>query len=282
MPCCDPLTLACAARGQKVTTICGFDGEWEVNTVCLEGQYCDSSHGENAGRCRDVVVDCRGRAPAARYCMGNVLMECGPDLVTTSVVQECPAGCSDGACVNACVDKEPGTQFCTADVAVSCDASSEQASAVVCLAGCVDGQCLDGEPCPEEQPGVTIQNCSPYCGEVQANCLDHSDCPGQMMTLSDAPALLRLPPASFLQGCSGCGGQVRALHVRVSGGHRVAVPEPWYIALFTGEPARCDEGNWVNCHTFTELREFMVVTKNESAPQVNVEIDAMAEVGGCP
>lgn len=96
--CSPPGSLACAGSHQKLTLVCSAKKTWEVNQTCSEGEFCDSMSGPNLGICTKPPPECLGREPGALVCSANSLAKCGPDSVTSEIVEQCAHGCSDGAC----------------------------------------------------------------------------------------------------------------------------------------------------------------------------------------
>jgi hypothetical protein len=100
-PCDSLAALACAGNHQRVTLICGADRRWEVNQTCGGDQVCDTSAGIRRGSCQDRLPECRDFDPGYRFCQdATTLMECGPDNVTTAVVETCTGACWEAACDN--------------------------------------------------------------------------------------------------------------------------------------------------------------------------------------
>jgi hypothetical protein len=100
-PCDSLASLACAGNHQRVTLICGADRRWEVNQTCGGDQVCDTSAGIRRGSCQDRLPECRDFDPGYRFCQdATTLMECGPDNVTTALVETCTGACWEAACDN--------------------------------------------------------------------------------------------------------------------------------------------------------------------------------------
>lgn len=96
---CSPRgALACAGSHQKLTLVCSAKSIWEVNQTCSAGEFCDSSSGPNLGVCATPPRECLDREPGALVCAADSLVKCGPDTLTTNLVEQCAHGCADGAC----------------------------------------------------------------------------------------------------------------------------------------------------------------------------------------
>lgn len=96
--CSVPGALACAGTYQKLALVCAGDGAWGIRETCGVEQFCDSSEGPNRGLCRDGLAECMDEGPGTLFCNGTSVEQCGPDAVTSEVVQECEGGCVGGAC----------------------------------------------------------------------------------------------------------------------------------------------------------------------------------------
>ncbi len=135
-PCDSPGQLACAGNHQKLTVVCGGDGEWQVNETCGATEFCDSSEGPTTGLCIEPAEGCAGREPGELVCGGASVVTCDVDGLRTIVVEECTTPCVEGACADTgapCPDEE----------FVNC---SRQCGDFECLEseeGCVQGQPLD-------------------------------------------------------------------------------------------------------------------------------------------
>jgi len=99
-PCDEPGQLACAGNHQKLTVVCGGDGEWEVNETCGELEYCDSKPGASAGICRVPVEECAAGEVDAPVCYQGDLHSCAPDGIEPALVEDCVVRCEDGACID--------------------------------------------------------------------------------------------------------------------------------------------------------------------------------------
>jgi len=85
-PCDTPNVHGCDGPMSRQQTICdGTSRTWRANGTCLAGEYCDSSTGD----CLAVVPECAGNQPGDRVCVNGTLSECGPDLLTTAMIDAC-------------------------------------------------------------------------------------------------------------------------------------------------------------------------------------------------
>lgn len=135
-PCDSPGQLACAGNHQKLTVVCGGDGEWEVNETCGATEFCDSAEGVATGLCVEPTEACVNRVPGELFCEQPSVVACDVDGLRTRVVEECMTPCSEGAC------EEFGAP-CPTEEFVNC---SRQCGEFECLASeddCVRGQPLD-------------------------------------------------------------------------------------------------------------------------------------------
>lgn len=115
-PCSPPGALACAGNHQKLTVLCGGDGEWEPNQTCGSDEYCDSTPGPNVGTCQPVAAGCED-GPATTFCEadGRTLVRCSADAVSTT-----PETCDEACRGNMCRDAPECPVWSDYDVGVSC------------------------------------------------------------------------------------------------------------------------------------------------------------------
>lgn len=140
--------LGCAGNAQKSQIICGSDNTWQTNGTCGPGLLCDTSPGINQGTCQPIVAVCQNEKPGAIVCNAKDVVACGPDLVTTTVIESCQTGCQAGACVAECT---PGDTQCVGNFIRYCSAQGQwEAQSVPCpdnAPRCVAGQCTDPSSC---------------------------------------------------------------------------------------------------------------------------------------
>jgi len=87
---------ACPGPASSSVLLCD-DGLWTLLRDCGAGERCDSRDPE----CEPIIPACASLAPNATYCDASTLYQCGPDKVTTTALQDCTQGCTDGACAGA-------------------------------------------------------------------------------------------------------------------------------------------------------------------------------------
>jgi hypothetical protein len=194
-PCSPPGALACAGNYQKLTVLCGGDGEWEANQTCGADLYCDSTPGPNVGTCRPVAAGCEG-GPGTTFCDEQdpeQLLRCTADAVRTSV-EPCDGLCRNGVCR----DAEPCPVWSDYDDEVSC--SSDCPAAHACAAS--------SSACPSDFATVRLD--------------------------TDSTAVLRtLWAEDTCQACNGTGAAIVDADVLSNSGRaiRVTVPAPWKYML---------------------------------------------------
>lgn len=128
--CDSPGALSCAGNHQKLTLVCGGDGEWEVNQTCGSTEFCDSAKGSTAGVCVESSVECAGRAPDEPFCFEEDLHDCDPDGIRPTLVEDCVIECSERGAEAICINEL--------------------------------------EPCPA--PELQAFNCDRECGTLYATC----------------------------------------------------------------------------------------------------------------
>ena len=100
--------LACSGHAKKVTLLCDGSNRWANNGTCGTNQLCDSSAGVNQGTCSPVVAACAASQPGDVVCDGLDRVRCGPDLVSSAIVETCVdatrgfATCVGGICGLSC------------------------------------------------------------------------------------------------------------------------------------------------------------------------------------
>ena len=86
----------CDGQTTRTTLACGAGYQWTVTTVCPSGQLCDSRPGDTHGTCLPVLPECAEQSPQDHVCIGGELRACGPDLVSSELIDACPTAV--GAC----------------------------------------------------------------------------------------------------------------------------------------------------------------------------------------
>jgi cysteine-rich repeat protein len=102
-PCEVNDAYACVAQAAHERFICK-DGKWATGDACDLASNCD----RDTGDCKTVVHECVDVQPGDRFCADKDLTECGPDLVTTSVVKTCTDVCVATGTTAECVPKSCG------------------------------------------------------------------------------------------------------------------------------------------------------------------------------
>jgi cysteine-rich repeat protein len=136
-PCSVNGALACHGAAQRLRLLCD-GGVWKSNGTCVQSENCD----QRTGVCAKLVEGCTDRKPGTNFCDKDTLNQCGPDLVTSSVLESC-----DGLCVET-------------STSASCQAPS-----------CGDGKVESGEECDDGDTDDT-NACTAYC--YKAYCGDGS------------------------------------------------------------------------------------------------------------
>lgn len=102
-PCEVDQAFACVAPAAHERFVCQ-GGKWATGEACDLASYCDRDTGE----CKTIVSQCADAQPGDRFCDNRDLTECGPDLVTSSVVETCTDLCVATGTTAACVPKSCG------------------------------------------------------------------------------------------------------------------------------------------------------------------------------
>ena len=149
--CGQPGDLACAGHAKKITLLCDGTGHWAASVTCPNGELCDSRAGLNRGTCAAIDPVCSASQPGDIVCDGQRRTQCGPDLVSSIVLETCVSqACTPAACVGACA---PGATRCSGDGVQSCSAAGQWGAPAACpstapsCSGAVCGQppsCVGG------------------------------------------------------------------------------------------------------------------------------------------
>jgi cysteine-rich repeat protein len=127
--CDESGALACNGPAQKLSLICK-NGVWAEREVCKSDENCD----EASGVCASIVEACAGKRGGELYCAEEqALYRCGPDLVSTELVEECEGACLAAAGSASCVPPGCGDSLVQNDEA--CD-DGNMASGDGCSAAC--------------------------------------------------------------------------------------------------------------------------------------------------
>ena len=196
--CVHPGDLACSGHAKKLTLVCDGANHWATSTTCPSGELCDSRAGLNQGTCATIDPPCAASQPNDVLCNGQQRVQCGPDLVSSVVLETCAGqACVGGVCVGVCA---PDEVQCAAQQPQRCDsAGAWQANGVACASqACVAGACVGVcVPASTRCSGNGVQTCS-AAGEWGAT----SGCPASAPMCSGGVCG---PPPSCEGGGAGAG-----------------------------------------------------------------------------
>lgn len=136
--CTTPGEKACAGHAQATQLVCGVDHLWAVAGTCPASERCTSAYGPKQGTCQAVVPLCAGKASNEVVCSDRMRVRCGPDLVTSTLLGECPYLCAGGACVGECT---PSAKQCFGTAPETCDSQGVWTKEPACPYACNGGQC---------------------------------------------------------------------------------------------------------------------------------------------
>lgn len=130
---------ACDVNDSKQTLVCS-QGRWQSNGGCAKKDNCDPS----AGACSEIVPGCNNLAEGARYCQpGDQLWECGPNLVSETLVETCEGNCVPDGETSECASPECGDGKTQANE--TCDDANDD-NEDACTILCKPPECGDGIP----------------------------------------------------------------------------------------------------------------------------------------
>jgi len=167
-PCPESGDRACDASDSKLTLLCS-QGTWESSGTCPSEEACEPT----TGLCADIVPECAGGEPGDRFCTGDVVMECGPNLVSESVIEECEGHCVSGTSTASCAPPNCGDGYPDPDE--TCDdgdADNNDDCTQLCEPpDCGDGFVQAGEACDQgannDDEGSCMEACTlPTCGDA--------------------------------------------------------------------------------------------------------------------
>jgi len=249
-PCESSGQLACAGNHQKLTVVCGGDGEWEVNQTCGETEYCDSSEGETSGLCLEPDEECAERAPGELFCEGASVVTCNADGLRTDVVEECSSPCTDGAC------EEFGAP-CPTEAFINCSTQ-----------------------CGGFNPSGCYKSEEDYC-VLGVPLADYLEDYGDSMVVRTASY------AELCEAGERCGEAVRSMSV--SSYYvtlRVSVDAPWGVVSDArradDECAERRQCEIVEMDNSTTLARALVETNDPDAGPANVLVEVVDEGTPCP
>src|SRR5277367_6775072 len=87
-PCSVASPTGCNGHAQGQRLICS-DGTWTAGPVCELGNNCDSRPGNGQGTCAAIDPNCAHASPGQAICVGESVVQCGPDLVSETPVTTC-------------------------------------------------------------------------------------------------------------------------------------------------------------------------------------------------
>lgn len=158
---------ACDVNDAKQTLVCS-QGRWQSNGGCAKKDNCDPS----VGACSEIVAGCTELVEGARYCQpGDELWECGPALVSETLVETCEGNCVVDGETSKCARPECGNGKTQTDEA--CDDGNDD-NEDACTTLCKPPECGDGltqswEVCDDgnddENDDCTTLCEPPVCGD---------------------------------------------------------------------------------------------------------------------
>jgi len=154
-------SLACHGPAQRLRTLC--DGNvWQSNGTCVESENCDT----RTGVCASIVPECVGKQPTQRFCKTNTLGQCGADLVTYTVLEDCSGRCVETTGSADCAPDRCGDG--RVQTGEACDDGNGD-DTDTCTNRCTKAVCGDGslyadlEKC-DDGNAVAGDSCSVVCG----------------------------------------------------------------------------------------------------------------------
>jgi formylglycine-generating enzyme len=188
-PCSPPGELACNGHAQKLKLLCDSDETWHTNGTCNGAERCVSTPGPDQGTCAALAPLCAGSQPGDRVCDGLDRVQCGPDLVSTTLVEACQFVCAPSACAE-CMAGQPG---CSGLQPQRCDATGtwhDLGPSCGAAAWCSGGACVTPTSCLASGDGLS--NCGPSSDEsccaslaVKGGQYSRGNEPGAPATVSD-------------------------------------------------------------------------------------------------
>lgn len=158
---------ACAERGERMCQGAAqqdrltCDGEnWQVEQPCAQDENCSRA----SGLCAPIIEACRGEEPNHRFCSGDELHRCGPDLVTEEKLESCAGRCTgarEARCdAPRCGDgKRTDGEECddlNLDDSDACPSNCRRAR-------CGDGFVFNGHERCDDANASSADGCSPTC-----------------------------------------------------------------------------------------------------------------------
>ncbi|HXS17247.1 MAG TPA: hypothetical protein VN764_08660, partial [Polyangiaceae bacterium] len=215
--------VTCDRNSARQTLIC-IRGEWDSNGGCDKDEACDPE----VGACAPLVPECAGREPGGRYCEGDDLFTCGPNLVSVELDEECPGLCvtttTSAKCAPAtCGDgKEQANEDCD---------DGDKDNDDDCTQLCKPPKCGDGF----EQTGEVCDDGNRVDGDgCSANCTSNERCGNDIIDINARkPEVCDDANTTPGDGCS-----ADCLSNEVCGNGIVDD-----VNVDTQQPEACDDGN---------------------------------------
>jgi len=167
---------ACDANDEKLTLICS-QRLWVSSGSCSASENCDPA----TGVCTDIVPECAERQEDERYCTPNdELVACGPNLVSTVLIEACAGRCHQSEASAQCVPATCGDG--KLQEPEGCDDGNDDntdSCTEICEAPfCGDGFEQTGESCDHgsETDGCDDDCTPPECGDQNTNEAADEDC----------------------------------------------------------------------------------------------------------
>jgi len=96
--CSKPGALQCADTHQRSSSSAMVTGRGKPS-IPARGSILRYAAGATLGSCQDPHPDCVDKEPGYRWCHNHDVYECGADLLTSDVVEDCEYFCWEGECV---------------------------------------------------------------------------------------------------------------------------------------------------------------------------------------
>jgi len=158
-PCSENGDRACDPRSSSLPLICS-EGSWQSAGSCSSSQACEPS----TGLCAEIVPACAGYAPSDQVCSAGAVVECGPNLVSVEVVEDCVGLCASTSAGSWCVPETCGDAV--VDTGEACDdanSDSDDACTEYCrLPFCGDGFQQSDEVCDDANSN-SDDECTELC-----------------------------------------------------------------------------------------------------------------------
>jgi cysteine-rich repeat protein len=160
-PCSTNGALACHGPAQRLRLLCD-GGFWQSNGTCVESENCD----QRTGVCAPIVAACEDHAPGSLICSGDNLLECGPDLVNTTLLVACEGRCKATSTSAECSAPTCGDgRVHASEECDDGDGDDTDACTNACTtAFCGDGSIYAGREACDDANQLPRDGCSVVCG----------------------------------------------------------------------------------------------------------------------